>query len=130
MAAIIYSGRRDPTAGHDTRQAAVEEAWKIWHLTMDGWVGPAPLRPDSGAVAEVPSSQPIVRQARLRPEFAEKYVGIQSGVWFSAAGLAEKLITRLLREVSDEELPQRVLDPTHFEFRGGEGAASRSNSAR
>jgi len=42
MAAIIYSGRRDPTAGHETRQAAVEEAWKIWHLTMDGWVDPTP----------------------------------------------------------------------------------------
>jgi hypothetical protein len=41
MAAIIYSARRDPTAGHETRQAAVEEAWKIWHLTMDGWVDPA-----------------------------------------------------------------------------------------
>ena len=53
------------------------------------------------------------------------------GVWLSAAGLAEKLITRLLREgVSDEELPQRVLDPAHFEFRGGEGAAARANSAR
>ena len=76
-------------------------------------------------------SQAVVREARLRPEFADKYVGIQSGVWFSAAGLAEKLITRLLREgVSDEELPQRVLDPTHFEFRGGEGAPTRSNSPR
>jgi hypothetical protein len=40
MAAIIYSARRDPTAGQETRQAAVEEAWKIWHLTMDGWVDP------------------------------------------------------------------------------------------
>jgi hypothetical protein len=75
--------------------------------------------------------KPILREARLRPEFAGRYVGIEPGVWFSAAGLAERLITRLLREgVSDDELPQRVLDPTHFEFRGGEGAATRSNSAR
>ena len=100
----------------------------------DGGVGrpvSAPLRPDAGAVSGGHSSPPVVREARLRPEFADKYVGIQSGVWFSAAGLAEKLITRLLREgVSDEELPQRVLDPTHFEFRGGEGAATRSNSPR
>lgn len=100
----------------------------------DGGVGrpvPAALRSDAGAVTGAPSLQPIVRQARLRPEFAEKYVGIEAGVWFSAAGLAETLITRLLREgVSDEELPQRVLDPTHFEFRGGDGGASRSNSAR
>lgn len=96
-----------------------------------GRPGPTPLRPDSGAVDGRPSSQPVVREARLRPEFAQKYVGIEPGVWLSAAGLAERLITRLLREgVSDEELPQRVLDPRHFEFRGGEGAASRSNSAR
>jgi len=96
-----------------------------------GRPGPAPLRPDSGAVTGAPSSQPAPRQARLRPEFAERYLGIEPAVWFSAAGLAEMLITRLLREgVSDEELPQRVLDPTHFEFRGGEGAATRSNSAR
>ena len=101
----------------------------------DGRVGrpdrPAPLRPDSGAVNGRPGSQQAAREARLRSEFAENYVGIEPGVWFSAAGLAEQLITRLLREgVSDEELPQRVLDPTHFEFRGGEGSATRSNSPR
>lgn len=99
----------------------------------DGGVGrpiPASLRPDAGAVTGAHSSRSAVREARLRPGFAQKYVGIEPGVWFSAAGLAERLITRLLREgVSDDELPQRVLDPTHFEFRGGEGSASRSNSA-
>jgi hypothetical protein len=43
MAAIIHSGRRDPdSAGLETRQAAVEEAWKIWHLTMEGWTGQPP----------------------------------------------------------------------------------------
>lgn len=96
-----------------------------------GRPGSAPLRADPGAVSAARSSQPIVREARLRPAFAKKYAGIEPGVWFSAAGLAEELITRLLREgVSDEELPQRVLDPTHFEFRGGEGAPTRSNSDR
>ena len=79
----------------------------------------------------MPHSKLAVREARLRPEFADQYAGIAAGVWFSAAGLAEQLITRLLREgVSDEELPQRVLDAAHFEFRGGEGAATRSASAR
>ena len=96
-----------------------------------GRSGPAPVRPDPGAVEGARSSRPAVREARLRPEFAEKYAGIKPGIWFSAAALAEMLITRLLREgVSDEELPQRVLDPTHFEFRGGEGAPSRSNLPR
>lgn len=79
----------------------------------------------------MPSSKSSVREARLRPEFAGKYLGIEPGVWFSAAGLAEQLIARLLREgVADEELPQRVLDPAHFEFRGGETSASRTASGR
>jgi hypothetical protein len=66
-----------------------------------------------------------MREARLRPEFAEQYAGIDAGVWFTAAGLAEQLITRLLRQgVPDDELPRRVLDPQHFEFRGGESPAT------
>ena len=70
-----------------------------------------------------------VREARLRPQFADMYSGIEPDTWFSAAGLAELLITRLLRDgISGEELPQRVLDPAHFEFRGGEGAATRSSA--
>ncbi|MEO8089039.1 MAG: hypothetical protein ABI703_01940 [Gemmatimonadales bacterium] len=101
----------------------------------DGGVGrpnPTSVRSDPGAVSGgAPSSRPAVREARLRAEFADKHPGIEPGDWYSAAGLAERLITRLLREgVSDEELPQRVLDPAHFEFRGGEGAPSRSNSPR
>jgi len=73
---------------------------------------------------------PIVREARLRDEFAAQYAGIEPGVWFNAAGLAEQLIARLLREgIPDDELPRRVLDPRHFDFRGGE-ASSRAQSAR
>lgn len=79
----------------------------------------------------MPHTRPSVREARLKPDHADKYLGIEPGVWFSAAALAEQLITRLLREgVSDEELPQRVLDPAHFEFRGGEAGAPRSTPAR
>ena len=79
----------------------------------------------------MPPAEPSLREARLRPEFAEKYVGIEAAVWFRAAGLAEQLISRLLREgVSDEELPLRVLDPTHFDFRGGDAAPSKSASQR
>lgn len=45
MAAIIYSGRREGTHGGEgarpeTRQAAVEEAWQLWHLAMDEWSDP------------------------------------------------------------------------------------------
>ena len=84
---------------------------------------------DRGTVGSAPPAKPTVREARLRPEFADLYSGIEPDRWFSAAGLAELLITRLLREgISGEELPQRVLDPAHFEFRGGEGAATRSSA--
>ena len=77
------------------------------------------------------SMKPTVREARLRPEFAEQYAGIEAGVWISAAPMAELLITRLLREgVPDDQLPQRVLYPEHFEFRGGDSAGSRMASGR
>jgi hypothetical protein len=86
---------------------------------------PADLR----AVGSALPAKPSVREAMLRPEFASMYSGIEPNTWFSAAGLAELLITRLLREgVSGEELPQRVLDPVHFEFRGGGGGPARSSA--
>jgi len=84
---------------------------------------------EHGTIGRTLPAGPSVREARLRPEFAELYSGIEPDAWFSAAGLAELLITRLLREgISGEELPRRVLDPTHFEFRGGEGAMARSSA--
>jgi hypothetical protein len=48
MAAIIYSGRRDQLeeARPETRQSAVEEAWQLWHLTMDEWSDPGIRRLD------------------------------------------------------------------------------------
>jgi hypothetical protein len=48
MAAIIYSGRRDQLeeVRPETRQSAVEEAWQLWHLTMDEWSDPSIRRPD------------------------------------------------------------------------------------
>ena len=71
-------------------------------------------------------AQSSVREARLKAEFAAQYAGIEPGVWFNAAGLAEQLITQLLRDgVPDDELPRRVLDPQHFDFRGGEASARR-----
>ncbi|HEX7335915.1 MAG TPA: hypothetical protein VF252_01805 [Gemmatimonadales bacterium] len=76
------------------------------------------------------SIRPAFREARLRAEFAGQYAGIEPGVWFNAAGLAEQLIARFLREgVPDDELPRRVLDPQHFEVRGGD-ASARAPSAR
>jgi len=66
-------------------------------------------------------TDPSVREARLRPEHADRYPGIDPGVWFTAATLAEHLELRRIRE--GEIVPPadpRLLSPEHFEFRGGE----------
>jgi hypothetical protein len=46
MAAIIYSGRREQheEVRPETRQSAVEEAWQLWHLTMEESSDPS-IRP-------------------------------------------------------------------------------------
>lgn len=58
------------------------------------------------------------REARLKPEHADEYPGIEPGVWISAAMMAEKLVERVhaRRRLS---LYTRTFDPHHFEFRGG-----------
>ena len=67
------------------------------------------------------ANPPPVREARLRSQFAERYPGIEPGVWFTAATLADHMVARLLREGNANiALVPRVLDPEHFEFRGGE----------
>ncbi len=62
-----------------------------------------------------------VREARLRPDHAERYPGIEPGIWFTAATLAEHLNIRRAREAG-AEVPSdaRPLSGEHFEFRGGE----------
>jgi hypothetical protein len=59
-----------------------------------------------------------VRQARLKPEYAEEYPGLTAGVWISATELAQKLIERAHAR-RREGRHTRTFDPTHFEFRGG-----------
>ena len=67
------------------------------------------------------TTPPKVREARLRAEFVELYPGVEPGVWFTAATLADHLTARLLREgKANLALQPRPLDPAHFEFRGGE----------
>jgi hypothetical protein len=65
---------------------------------------------------------PPVREARLRPEFAQLYPGVEPGVWYTAATLAEHLLGRLVRQdAAEAAVPERILDDTHFEFRGEPG---------
>jgi hypothetical protein len=60
-----------------------------------------------------------VREARLRPEFAEQYPAIAPGVWMPATELARKLVERVYAH-RRQGLHTRTFDPTHFEFRGGD----------
>jgi hypothetical protein len=63
-----------------------------------------------------------LREARLKPEYAELYPGVEPGVWYTAATLAGHLLSRFLRqERAARSLPERILDDHHFEFRGEGG---------
>jgi hypothetical protein len=65
---------------------------------------------------------PSVREARLRPSHADLYPGIEPGVWFTAATLAEHLEVRRARSGGVEPAQgPRQISGLHFEFRGGEG---------
>ena len=60
-----------------------------------------------------------MREARLRPEFADLYPTLTPGQWEPAARIAEVVLARfLLSQISEVPLEDRVLDERHFEFRG------------
>lgn len=62
-----------------------------------------------------------LREARLRPEFAPLYPGLEPGIWRDAADLAEQILSEhLLRPSPGYMLSDRVLAKEHFEFRGGD----------
>lgn len=63
---------------------------------------------------------PPPRQARLKREFADQYEGLDAGVWYPAAMVAEFFEAWLQRHPRPEAgSPRRLLDPDHFDFRGG-----------
>jgi hypothetical protein len=65
--------------------------------------------------------QPEVREARLRPEFAGLYPGLDQGNWQDATVLAEHVLSEhLLRPRPGHMLSDRALAKEHFEFRGGD----------
>ena len=59
------------------------------------------------------------REARLRPEHAARYSGIEAGVWESAAVLCDRVRASGLLRGSQMDWRGRVLAAEHFEFRGG-----------
>jgi hypothetical protein len=60
-----------------------------------------------------------VREARLRPEWADLYPGVQPDVWYVAAELVPQVLRYRLRDQGAWEFTHRVLVDDHFEFRGG-----------
>jgi hypothetical protein len=59
------------------------------------------------------------REARLKPEYAAEYPGMEPGRWLPAGELAKRLVERT-HDRRKSGLYTRTFDPTHFEFRGGE----------
>ncbi len=62
---------------------------------------------------------PYPREAKLRSEFAAFYPGVPPGIWLPAADLGATLLMQHLRAPAPPELGNRLLDESHFEFRGG-----------
>jgi hypothetical protein len=62
-----------------------------------------------------------MREARLRPEYAELYPELDPGQWEPAARIAEVVLARYLLQQLTDGQPDRALNETHFEFRGGAG---------
>jgi hypothetical protein len=62
-----------------------------------------------------------VREARLKPEFASRYPGLEPGIWETATVLADLLLAQhFLRPSPGYMLSNRVVPDEHFEFRGGD----------
>ena len=59
-----------------------------------------------------------IREAKLRPEYAELYPAIEPGVWMQASDIGRQL---LLWHLTAASIPDadRVMSEEHFEFRGG-----------
>jgi hypothetical protein len=68
------------------------------------------------------------RQVRLRPEYAHLYLGIPPNEWWPAWLMAEKLLA--LAESKRLPPEERVCNPSHFLFRGGQGPEQRLQDLR
>jgi hypothetical protein len=75
---------------------------------------PVPVSPAS-------SAEPPRRLARLRPEFADLYAGLDAGTWYPAASVAAYFRSWLTRHPDRRpgSGPLRGLETGHFDFRGG-----------
>jgi hypothetical protein len=66
-----------------------------------------------------------MREARLRPEFADLYPALTPGRWEPASRIVEAVMANLLLQEMGAGPPQdRLLPEEHFEFRGGAGESA------
>ena len=83
---------------------------------------------------DLPGTSPFlgrqVREARLRPEFAELYPGVRAGEWIGAAVLADTVLADRLLRGSAVAIRGRVLEEAHFDFRGGVGHGGEREGVR
>ncbi len=61
----------------------------------------------------------LIREARLRPEFAHLYPELAAGQWLSASEVGATILMSQLRSSRPPSLGERLLPDEHFEFRGG-----------
>jgi hypothetical protein len=68
-----------------------------------------------------PTPEARVRFARLRPEFASLYAGLDPGAWYPADSVAAYFRAWLVRHpgLRPGAASMRGLETAHFEFRGG-----------
>ena len=78
------------------------------------------------------TGRPSMRQARLKPEFANLYPPLEAGEWIPAAVASARMLLWQTRQPGAAGLAQRTLDPQHFDFRGGPeaGDSTRTTGTR
>ena len=60
-----------------------------------------------------------IGEARLRPEFAHLYPPVAAATWIPAAEVGARMLFWHLQLTGTVRLGDRLLDESHFEFRGG-----------
>jgi hypothetical protein len=71
-----------------------------------------------------------MREARLRPEFADLYPELTPDQWEPASRIAEVVLARFLLKQMGSDPADRALQESHFEFRGGAQEPPRTNPRR
>jgi hypothetical protein len=62
----------------------------------------------------------MFREVQLKAPFASRYPALEPGRWYTAAAVAGLIKgMRILSEGPQVQFVERIVDPSHFEFRGG-----------